>query len=341
MKSLLTAGLALGLAVEPALAAELPPVAPAAIRLAVDGCTPDTIYGFALNEPYGGDRHLQLTDAAAPFNSAEVIATSRSKTLVGVDLWGAWPDDSGTVEERKEAAADLLDALSVAVDQSGRFAERAWDEETETMVYSHPVDAPDSGLQLELSQMGVSVIVSCADESRRQLAMDEYLGRTRVERPTPPAALAPVRIDRAECDDPVRAEAIYDDFEAGGGADVLNLLRASTDYFEHLTQWYGQELMDKGVWTQDDRDAFQMSFLQDRTIMKGFEEQMGRLEPLLGLAMEVAEARDAGDSVGSCRAAVDLTDLIIEIGESNEAQWTRATTLYRAEARRLGVTLEE
>lgn len=341
MKTLLTTGLALTLAMGPTpAAAQVPEASPAVIEAIVNGCTPDQAFGFDIGQSYAGGRMRQFDARFAPFTSAEVIATQRSKTLFAVDLWGAHPDDAGTVDERRAAATLLFEQLDGAIDDSGRFGARTWDEERETVVYTEPAADPDSAVRLELSQLGVSVIVGCADESLRQLAYDEAFGRTRVERPVRPDPAAAIRLDPAECDDPVRAEAIYDSFEAGGGTDALNIVRGSQEYFEHLTQWYGQELMDRGVWTDADRDAFQLSFLEDEVILRGLEQQMGRLGPLLETTMRIAERRDAGDSVGSCRDAVSLVALVEEIGRANEAQWDRATALYKAEAARLGVTLD-
>lgn len=340
MKTLLATGLALGMAVTPVGAAEIPDASPEVIALIAQGCSPDSAFGFDFAQPYDGPRMKQLNSTASPFNSAEAMATSRSKRLIGVDLWGYHPDDAGTVEERKAGATRLLDQLDAAAQESGLFGSRTWDAETETIVYAGPVSEPTSSVRLELSQMGVSVIAGCADESVRQLAFDEAFGRTRVERPVRPAPVPVVRIDPNECDDPVRAEAIYDSFEGGGGYEIMNIVRGSQEYFEHLTQWYGQELIDRGVWTEGDRDAFLMSFLEDEVIMTGLEEQMERLTPLLETTMRIAEARDVGDSVGSCQGAVSLVNLVEEIGRANEVQWDRATSLYRAEAARLGVTLD-
>ncbi|HYC99523.1 hypothetical protein [Brevundimonas sp.] len=341
MKTLLTTGLALTLAAGPAPAlAQVPDTSPATIALIAKSCTPTSAFGFDIGQRYDGGRMRQLEAGLGPFGSAEVLATQRSKTLFGVDLWGYHPDDAGTAEERRAGATLLLDQLDAAVEESGLFASRTWDEEAETILYTEPVSDPESKVQLELSQLGVSVIASCADQSLRQLAFDEAFGRTRVDRPVRPDLPAPARVDAAECDDPVRAEARYDSFEAGGGADVANAMRASQEYFEHLTQWYGQELIDRGVWTEQDRDAFLMSFLEDEVIMQGLEEQMGRLTPLLETTMQIADMRDAGDSVGSCRGAASLILLLEEIGRANEVQWDRATALYNAEAARLGVTLD-
>lgn len=343
MKTLLTTGLALAVAAGPAAAAaQIPDTPPAVIEAIATGCTPDSAFGFPLGQRYEGGRMRQLGVDLAPFTSAEVMATQRSKTLFGVDLWGYHPDDAGTSEERRTGAALLLEQLDAAAEASGLFGSRTWDDESGTVVYARPVADPASGVQLQLSQLGVSVIVGCADEALRQLAFDEAFGRTRVERPEPPAPPAVARIDPARCDDPARAEALYDAFEAGGGdgPEIMNMVRSSQEYFEHLTQWYGQELMDRGVWTQEDRDAFLMSFLQDEVIMTGLEAQIGRLGPLLETTLRIGEMRDAGDSVGSCRAAAGLINLVEEIGRANEVQWDRATALYKAEAGRLGVTFD-
>lgn len=340
MKSLLTVGAVIGLIAQP-IPARAQDVSSDAIARVVYGCRPDSAFGIKMDQPYEGGRNLQLRDTAAPFRTMEVVATVRSHTLVSVELWAYASDDAGTADKRRSEATVLFDEIEAAIEESGRFAEIRWDEDSETIIYSSPIADPTSRVQLELSQLGVSVIVSCADESRRQLAMDEYLGRTRVERPVRPSLPTPVIARPEECDDPVRAEAIYDNFESGGGYDVMNIARASQDYFEHLTQWYGQELLDKGAWTQAERDAFQMSFLDDPTIMRELEGQLERVGVLFELTMQIAERRDAGDAVGSCRAAVGLVGKVEEMGRVNERQWARATALYQAEASRRGVTLEE
>lgn len=343
MKTLLTTGLALALAAGPApVAARIPDTPAAVIDSIVKGCTPDSAFGFDIGQPYEGGRMRQPGADLAPFGSAEVLATQRSKTLFGVDLWGYHPDDAGTVEARRAGASRLLGQLDAAAEEAGLFGKRTWDEESEAVIYAEPVADPASGVRLELSQLGVSVIVSCTDESLRRLAFDEAFGRTRVDRPVRPALPAAARIDPAGCNDPLQAEALFDSIESGGGggAEVMNLARSSQEYFEHLTQWYGQELMDRGVWTEQDRDAFLMSFLQDEVIMRGLEEQLGRLGPLMETTLRIGEMRDAGDSVGSCRAAAALINLVEEIGRANEVQWDRAAALYRDEAARLGVTLD-
>ena len=342
MKTVLAAGLSLALAVGPvvATAQDLPDVNPAMVQLVAEGCVPGEMFTIDSTRPFEGGRRRQLGAAAAPFQTLEVTATSRSNTVISVDLWAYQADDTGDFEARKAYASGLFDVFDAGVFEAGLFTDRVWDEDREAVVYSRPVSDPQSALVMELSQLGVSFIVSCGDRSREGLAMDEFMGRTRVERPVRPVLPTPQRIALTECDDPVRAEAIYDDFETGGGSDVLNLATASSAYFEHLAQWYGQELIDKGVWTQQKRDTFRMAFMNDRIIARELEQQLARLQPLLGLTMEVAERREASDAVGSCKAIVRLFDLIGEMGQYNETQWDRATSLYRAEATRLGVTLD-
>ncbi|RZJ00676.1 MAG: hypothetical protein EON90_06570 [Brevundimonas sp.] len=339
MKSFLTVGLALGLISQPAAAAPQD-VSSDVIRIVAEGCRPGRMFTLDATQPYDGGRMLQLGPAAAPLRSMEVIATSRSKTLVGVELWAYQPDDAGPLEARRAFADGLMATFDAAIVEAGLFTARDWDEDKEAFVYSGPVSDPDASVTLELAQMGVSVIAGCADEGRRQLAFDEMLGRTRIERPREPRFPAPQRVSLADCDDPARAEEIYDTFELGGGWDVMNIARAYQEYFEHLTQWYGQEMMDKGVWTQAQRDAFLIAFLRDRVILAGLEEQMARLSPLLSLTLGMADAREAGDSVGSCRAMVEMVDLVVQMDRTNRVQWARATSMYRAEAERLGVTLD-
>lgn len=342
MKSLLNAGLSLALAASPVAVAaqDLPDINPAMVQLIAEGCRPGEMFTIDSTQPYAGGRHRQLGAAAAPFRTLDVNTTSRSGTVISVDLWAYQADDAGDVEARKAFATGLFDVFDAAVFEAGMFNERVWDEEGEAVIYSSPVSDPASPVVMELSQLGVSFIASCGDRSRETLAMDEILGRTRVERPVRPVLPTPQQVALTECDDPVRAEAIYDDFETGGGSDILNLATASSAYFEHLAQWYGQELMDRGVWTQQKRDAFRMSFMNDRIIAPELERQLARLQPLLSLTMEVAERREATDPVGSCKAVVRLFDLIGEMSRSNETQWDRATSLYRAEATRLGVALD-
>ena len=341
MKNILIVSTIAGLIGQPIGSPRAQEVAPSAIVGLANGCRPEAAFGFSMTDPYNGGRNLQLRDTAAPFRTMEVIATARSKKLVSVDVWAYAPDDAGTVEQRREGATHLLDELDTLVEASGRFENRRFDDETETIIYSVPVEAPESQLQMGLSQLGVSVIVSCADEGRRQLAMDELLGRTRVDRPVKPILPTPARSNIQDCADPVRAEEIYDNFELGGSFDVMNVARSFQDYSEHLAQWHGQILMDKGVWTQADRDAFQISMLDDQAILRGLERQLSRVQSMLELTLEIPGRREAGDAVGSCRAVVGLVDLLADMDRENEAQWALSTARYQAEASRLGVTLDE
>ncbi|MGV9010642.1 hypothetical protein [Brevundimonas sp.] len=341
MKTILIVSTIGGLIAQPFGSFRAQDVGPSAIVGVANGCRPEAAFGFSMDDPYNGGRNLQLRETAAPFRTIEVIATARSKKLVSVDLWAYASDDAGTVEQRREGATQQLDELDTLVESSGRFANRRLDDETETVIYSVPAEAPKSQLQMGLSKLGVSVIVSCFDEGRRQPAMDEFLGRTRVERPVKPMLPTPVRSNIEDCADPVRAEEIYDNFELGGSYDVMNVARSFQEYSEHLAQWHGQILMDKGVWSQADRDAFQISMLDDQAILRGFERQLSRVQSMLELTLEIPEKREAGDAVGSCRAVVGLIDLLADMDRENEAQWALSTARYQAEASRLGVTLEE
>src|SRR5215217_3393391 len=152
---LLTAGLALGLIAQPATGAPQD-VSPDVVQVIAGGCRPDRMFSIDATQPYEGQRMRQLGSGAAPLRTMEVIATSRSKTLVGVEIWAYQPDDAGTVEERRAFASGLLNIFDAAIVEAGLFTKRSWDEEKEAFVYSAPAADPTSRVVLELSQMGVS-----------------------------------------------------------------------------------------------------------------------------------------------------------------------------------------
>ena len=320
--------------------AEVPDLPPALIARIADGCRPGMAYGFELGGVYDGGRFLEMKDEVAPFRTMDMNATSRSHRLMSVDLTAWHDEDVGTLDERYAAAQRIVDQLDAAVADRGRFSERVYDEENETIVWTSAGADGSEETTLELSRMGVGVYVTCGAPAVERLGMDELLGRTRVERPVRPDKPLPPRVEAADCADAERAKVLLEAFEEQGGMGVLDVVKAEQEYFEHLTQWYGQQFMDAGVWDEARRDEFQMGLFEDPVLRGIMERQLEGLSPLMDSIMSYMELRVGGDDVAACRAAVAGLDGLRSMGEANATRESRTTALYRAEAERLGVAFE-
>lgn len=281
----------IGLAVPPAHA-EIPPPPPATVAMIAGSCRPGQAFGFKLGEVHEESRFASVKAEHRPFRTLTVRTSPRSHRIIGVDL-DAWDEeDAGTLEEKTAAAVRLVEAVDTAVAAQGRFSERSYDEENDTISWTTPdPEGGEGGVRFDIGRLGVGVYLTCQDLAMEALAMDEMFGRVRVERPTRPNLGLPPRTDLADCADPAKADALLTAHEERGGDGMLDAVKSSQEYFEHLADWYGQQLMDAGVWDEDRKSAFLMGMLEDETLMRGFEQQVERLGPMMEGVMSYAELR--------------------------------------------------
>jgi hypothetical protein len=164
--------------------------------------------------------------------------------------------------------------------------------------------------------------------------MDEVMGRARItERPRPPQLTLPATPQANVCATAETRAPFMAAFE-GQMESVMTYGTESGRYLETLTRWKSQEMIDQGVWTEADSQAFALSMLQDPDFGR-------RMEATMTSAMQVisalAPAYDESASEESrCRSAVSALGAAQELIANGEEHWNYTIGLYEAEARRRG-----
>lgn len=336
MFRLITASAAvLAMTAQPAFA-EAPKVERDLILSLAGACTAETAFGRSLGEVWTGNSTYRLANEAPLRSQVRLETTKRSQQIYDVTALVSFEQFDEPIETLEIWAYDLLTEIEAAVEEEGRL-KQVESEDPDTLAWA----APDSDVVMELSMAGrVGVYVTCVDASLKALNLDEALGRTRVGKPTPPTLALPPRPAKGACADPTAAAALSGSFEDAAMA-ALDYGNAGSRYSEHLAEWIGQQLVDKGVWSEQRKSAFALSALEDPVIMAELEAQMPRAMTMMEAMMGFAEARDAGDEAAACAAALSGLGTVYDIVASNERQWARMHSRYAAEAARLGVTLDE
>ncbi|MGV8928819.1 MAG: hypothetical protein ACOH1E_03640 [Brevundimonas sp.] len=313
------------------------PTPPAELARTLAGaCSADSAFGEPFGRSWTGATRARLSGQDPLVVALEYRATARSQQLFEVTALASFEQVEAPVEDLQVAAMDLMDSIEAAIVADGR-GEGQWSDDDEAMSWS----LGETGVRLELSMAGrVGVYVTCIDPGLEALHFDEAQGRTRVGRPTPPTLALPPRPEPGLCADPEGVQSLNAGYVDSGMA-ALDYGSSGSRYAEHLAEWYGQQMVDKGAWTAARKAAFLAATLQDPAIMGEFGQQMPRLEIMLTAMADFVEAEDTHDAPAACAAAVKGLNAIHDIVASNERQWARMHDRYRVAADRAGITLEE
>jgi hypothetical protein len=262
----------------------------------------------------------------APIGMITLRRTPNSQRLHLVEAVAELPDAA--------AANAFVAALAARVTADGRLVRKPSQEEDTTLFEG------EGGVRLELSALGRGAYVTCVKPELQQLALDESLGRVRVERPSPPQLTAPPRPEAAVCQDATKRRQFVLAFQqtALGAMDYGS---AVSNHTSSLQTWFGQQLKEKGVWSEQDETNFAFRVLEDRVIAAELRGSLARLPVFMQNLMQYAEASEpGGDEATACAAGLRAFDDIDAMGRSAHTQWRRVEEIYRAEAARLSVTLE-
>jgi hypothetical protein len=300
-------------------------------------CEPGLAFGKPLGEHYGGNPVVWAGEAAAPLRFVEFTRTPRSRKLISAELTAAFASDLGERDILALAAQSLVDRVDGAIGAAGVLSDRRTDPETGAVVWSSLSADGLSGVRMELLAVETAAYFLCQDVAMVRLAADEAAGRARVGRPERLPRLPRPSVDAAACVDPTRARAEVDAFVAAGGQDVGRVLGAAAVQYEDLVQWYGQQILDKGGWTQAEREAFAEEVQFDEVITSGWTTQVDGGNIIIAFQLNVAEEADAMEA---CETALGVNRIVRMIEDVNHQQWDRLTELYGAEAVRRGVSLD-
>jgi hypothetical protein len=314
---------ALAFAFSPAASAQQGFSSDAVARIA-GACSADGAFGARF-----GERSSQMHASHAGWAPIGLITLRRTPSSQRLHVVEA-------VAELADAAAAsaFVAALESRVSADGRFSRKPSQDEDEIVFEGA------GGVRLELSALGRGAYITCVKPDLQQLALDESLGRVRIERPTPPQLRAPPRPAAGVCNDAsTRARFVADFQETALGA--VEYGDAIANHTSNLQTWYGQQLKGKGAWSEQDETSFAFRVLEDRVVAAEVKGSIDRLPGFIQNLLQFAQASErGGGEAQACAAALRALDDIEAMGRSAQVQWRRVEEIYRAEAVRLNVTFD-
>ena len=169
------------------------------------------------------------------------------------------------------------------------------------------------------------------------LAQEQAEAPAPITRPAPPRRPdLPLPTD-ADCEVPATRDALLADPEAvimasSQYARDLNL------YTDQLMNWWSEQLIQSGRWTEQDKSEFGMRILQDPEFGREFEAGLDLVGEVMEPAMLIGDESRPADE--RCRAIIAAQQAFDGITASVEVQWGIINRLFAVEAARLGVSLE-
>jgi len=292
----------------------------------VAGCTSDSAFGVPFGER--SDRMFTTPPNVAPYRATTALRrTPNSRQLHLAEVVVELPDDAA-------ASALVADGERVAI-ASGRFPQRELIEDGETVTLT----AADNSVRLEIGVLGRGAYFTCVKPALQDLALAEFAGRVRVERPTPPSLPLPPRPAANVCQDANARRGFVTSFESALQTP-MEYAGALSAYSSTLQQWYGQQLKDRSNFSADDEAALALRTLQDPAFAEEMEAGLRNFTAFMQSLSAFSDARDANNEPLACSRALDVLARVDEMSASSQRQWARIEALYREEATRRGVTLD-
>jgi len=266
-----------------------------------------------------------------PFEDFEVVFTSHGRRLFSINATARFADDAA--------------ARSFATAEAKRFANLAPAEKNGASDAVHyqsvaPDDGkPLSGFSIEIEAQGTQVFLTCTDIAMKRIAWSEALGHYRLDKaPVPPALRPPARPALDACATTEGKAAMISGFESNI-ENALAFAQAGNRYGDELLHWKGQQLVDKGVWTEKQESAFAAQLLLEPQFLAYFQNSLNLTLNLMKPLGALDDARKAGNEQAQCQAAVDGINAMHDLIDSVFKHWQFTIDRYDAVAKARGVSL--
>jgi hypothetical protein len=313
-------------------------------------CSAEGAFGQRFGEPVRGQQtglpspfrtQIVLGEELRPFTQAEVMLTQDSRRVHRVN---------GMVGFKTDA-----DARAFVGKVRDAFRDAGWHPTAESSASMGDLESVDleaveialttgtgnGARRLELGTFGRTVILSCLAPEMTREALREWLAPPVVgqERPQAPALPAALSVKAPECG----GENPLANFEAmlpTWMAEWQPYSNALNHYYESLIEWSGQRLVRSGRWTPERKRAFEAELAARPEVSRSMEAILERsLQMMVDLAA-VANLEQAGRQREACERVAAMFARIPQMAALTARQSEEIDRIYRAEAKRLGVSLD-
>ncbi len=295
--------------------------------------------------PLGIAALVNLPQRYAPFESAEVVVSNYSRQINRVRSSLQLADEQAAERTAEAIRGQFRKAGWIEAGGKG-LPEQAFnplgDDLADFNSERGGLADPPTGRRVEIDVRGKSVTVNCVDlpgfvKHVAEAFAPPPVGVERPELPEMPPQNVLIKLDCTKKLD-MSERALVDDEDRM--RNWMERYKAVNDYFEQLMEWDGQQFVKAGKWTAQQKKAFERGLLGRPELKDAWAYFLNIAMQTLTRFADLADSADAGDDARACRALNGILDDVVEHGKRTLVHADAIDRIYRAEAAKLGVTLE-
>jgi hypothetical protein len=276
-----------------------------------------------------------------PFTEAEVMLTQDSRRVHRVNALVSFTTDDAA----RAFIASLRDAFNDAGWQpTAESAAQMGDLTAVELNAIHVALTTGTGAgarQFELGTLGRTVILSCLAPEMVREALREWLAPPVVgeERPQPPTMPAALSLKAPTCGgkDPL---AEFETMMPAWMAEWQPYSNGLNHYYESLIEWSGQRLVRSGRWTEERKREFETQLVARPELAESMQGILQRSLQMLIDVSAIADLEQKGRKREACERIAEMFARVPQMAALTERQSREIDRIYRAEAERLGVSLD-
>ena len=151
-----------------------------------------------------------------------------------------------------------------------------------------------------------------------------------------PASEAAV-FDRGICGDAAKRDAFLKNWNPEAVPVLVEIKETGRRNEERMTAKLDR-LAERAKWSAEKKSSFTMELMADPEFEKQFNDAIKILSTMMEKLSAIAAEKDEAKQ---CQTAADMFDMMPAVTENAELQWRAMSNAIDAEARRLGISLED
>lgn len=280
----------------------------------------------------------------APFQDAEILVSKYSRKVNRVNA----SFEVATAQEAKRLAEEMRAQFRRAgwIEAGAKgFPEQAFnplgDDIADFNSERGGLAKVPTGRRVEVDADDTTVTLVCIDLPGFVKHMEEAFGPPPVSdaRPKPPAPL-PAEAVKMDCTRPLSESEKALANDENTMIESMGRYQEANDYFEQLMEWNGQQFIKAGKWTQKQKEDFEFNLLSHPDLKDNWSYFISAVTRVLGHVGAMADGATAKSDARVCQALNALFADVAEHGRRTLAHTAAIDRIFRAEATKLGVSLD-
>lgn len=295
------------------------------------------------SQPVGNSTFGRLPAQFAPFDNAEILMTRHSRQInrVTASMKTGSAQDAARLAEEIRAQfrrAGWIEAGGSSATKQGY--DPVGDDVADFNSEPGGLAAAPTGRRADIGAIGSEVSVACIDLPGFVKHVKEAFGPPPVgtDRPSPPQL--PAGQITLDCTLPLsETERAFANDEQKM-MEWMARYKATNDYFEQLQEWSGQQFVKAGKWTEQQKNDFEIKLLSRPELAESWGYFINAPLRVITHLSAIGGGTKAKNDAAVCRAFNALFADVAEHGRRTLAHTDAIDRIYRAEAAKIGLSLD-